>query len=103
MAAATPMATATPVAAATLVAAATPAPTAAPLPAGTRAEDRDVNVSLSEWKLQPSRTKVPAGSIRFLAENIGTTQHALRISRLDCHSHSFRTKLDVNRNFGNQF
>jgi plastocyanin len=66
-------------AAATLVAAATPAPTAAPLPAGTRAEDRDVNVSLSEWKLQPSRTKVPAGSIRFLAENIGATQHALRV------------------------
>jgi YVTN family beta-propeller protein len=61
------------------VAAATPAPTAAPLPAGTRAEDRDVNVSLSEWKLQPSRTRVPAGSIRFLAENIGATQHVLRI------------------------
>jgi uncharacterized cupredoxin-like copper-binding protein len=57
------------------------APTATPevLPAGTRPEDRDVNVSLSEWKLQPSRSKVPAGQIRFLAENTGQTQHALRI------------------------
>jgi YVTN family beta-propeller protein len=68
-----------PTAASTVVAAATPAPTVAPLPAGTRAEDRDVNVSLTEWKLQPSRTKVPAGPIRFLAENTGATQHALRI------------------------
>ncbi len=60
-------------------AAGTPSPTEAPLPAGTRAEDRDVNVSLSEWKLQPSRTKVPTGSIRLLAENTGATQHALRV------------------------
>jgi hypothetical protein len=49
------------------------------LPAGTRPEDRDVNISLSEFKLEPSRTKVPAGSIRLLAENIGATPHALRI------------------------
>lgn len=49
------------------------------LPAGTRAEDRDVNISMSEWKLQPSRTRVPAGEIRFLSENTGLIQHALRI------------------------
>ncbi|MBV9895485.1 MAG: PQQ-dependent sugar dehydrogenase [Chloroflexi bacterium] len=57
------------------------APTSTPeeLPEGTRPEDRDVNVSLSEWKLQPSRTKVPAGTIRFLAEDTGETAHAFRI------------------------
>ena len=57
----------------------TPAPTEQPLPAGTRAEDRDVNISLNEWKLQPSRSRVPAGQIRFLAENTGATAHALEI------------------------
>jgi plastocyanin len=59
--------------------AATPTPTDETLPAGTRAEDRDINISLTEWTLQPSRTRVPAGQIRFLAENTGATQHALRI------------------------
>jgi aldose sugar dehydrogenase len=54
-------------------------PTPETLPAGTRPEDRDVNVTLSEWKTQPSRTTVPAGTIRILAENVGATQHALRI------------------------
>jgi Glucose / Sorbosone dehydrogenase len=49
------------------------------LPAGTRAEDRDINITLSEWKLVPSRTTVPAGSISMLAENLGATQHALRV------------------------
>jgi YVTN family beta-propeller protein len=49
------------------------------LAAGTRAEDRDVNISLSEWKLQPSRTRVPAGEIRFLSEDTGSVEHALRI------------------------
>jgi plastocyanin len=58
---------------------ATPAPTEQPLPAGTRAEDRDINVSLTEWKLQPSRSKVPAGQLRILSEDTGATQHALRI------------------------
>jgi YVTN family beta-propeller protein len=57
----------------------TPAPTEQPLPAGTRAEDRDINVSMSEWKLQPSRPRVPAGQLRFLSEDTGATQHALRI------------------------
>ena len=57
----------------------TPAATEAPLPAGTRAEDRDINISLTEWKLQPSRARVPAGQLRFLAEDTGDTQHALRI------------------------
>jgi YVTN family beta-propeller protein len=56
-----------------------PTPAPEPLPAGTRAEDRDINISLSEWKLQPSRAKVPAGQIRFLSEDTGATQHALRI------------------------
>ena len=46
---------------------------------GTRAEDRDVNISLSEWKLQPSRARVPAGQIRFLSEDTGATKHAFRI------------------------
>jgi YVTN family beta-propeller protein len=58
---------------------ATPTPTEEALPAGTRPEDRDVNISLTEWTLQPSRTRVPAGQIRLLAENTGDTQHALRI------------------------
>jgi YVTN family beta-propeller protein len=56
-----------------------PTPTAEPLPAGTRAEDRDLNISLSEWKLQPSREKVPAGQIRVLSEDTGSTQHAFRV------------------------
>jgi YVTN family beta-propeller protein len=56
----------------------TPLPTEV-LPSGTRAEDRDIGVTLNEWKLQPSRTKVPAGQLRFLAENTGNTAHALRI------------------------
>jgi YVTN family beta-propeller protein len=57
----------------------TPTPTEAQLPAGTRPEDRDINLSLTEWKLQPSRSRVPAGEIRFLAEDTGATQHAFRI------------------------
>jgi plastocyanin len=56
-----------------------PMPTPEPMPAGTRPQDRDMNVSLSEWKLQPSRTRLPAGEIRILAENTGQTQHALRL------------------------
>jgi glucose/arabinose dehydrogenase len=58
---------------------AAPAPTPEPLATGTRPEDRDVNISLSEWKLTPSRTKVPAGKLRLVSENIGATQHSLRI------------------------
>ena len=50
-----------------------------PLPAGTRAEDRDINISLTEWKVQPSRTRMPSGQICFLAEDTGAAQHALRI------------------------
>jgi aldose sugar dehydrogenase len=61
------------------VAQAAPTPTEAPLPAGTRAEDRDLNISLSEWKLKPSRQKVPSGPIRFLSEDTGSTKHAFRI------------------------
>ena len=61
------------------VGASAPTPTAEVLPAGTRPEDRDLNVSLNEWKLQPSRAKVPSGQIRFLAENTGAVQHAIRI------------------------
>jgi len=57
----------------------TPSPSEEVLPAGTRAEDRDINLSLTEWKLQPSRSRVPAGQIRFLAEDTGATQHAFRI------------------------
>jgi YVTN family beta-propeller protein len=57
----------------------TPPPAEQPLPAGTRAEDRDVNISLTEWKLEPSRARVPAGRIHFLSEDTGATQHALRI------------------------
>jgi YVTN family beta-propeller protein len=57
----------------------TPRPTEEVLPAGTRPEDRDINLSLTEWKLQPSRSKVPSGEIRFLAEDTGATQHAFRI------------------------
>jgi plastocyanin len=49
------------------------------LAAGTRAEDRDVNITMSEYKLVPSRTTVPAGTIRVLAENVGAVPHALRI------------------------
>jgi YVTN family beta-propeller protein len=48
-------------------------------PPGTRAEDQDVDVSLSEWALKPSRKTVPAGQIRFVAENLGAMPHALRI------------------------
>jgi hypothetical protein len=69
----------------------TPAPVEEALPAGTRPEDRDINVSLTEWKLQPSRMKAPAGQIRFLAEDTGATQHALRIvgQGLDVSTDSF--------------
>jgi glucose/arabinose dehydrogenase len=58
--------------------AATPQPTEA-LPSGTRPEDRDIGVSLTEWKVQSSRTTVPTGQLRFLAENTGNTAHALRV------------------------
>jgi aldose sugar dehydrogenase len=61
------------------VAQASPTPTPEPLPAGTREEDRDVNLSLSEWAIQPSRAKVPAGKIRFVSENIGATAHSIQI------------------------
>ena len=50
------------------------------LPSGTRAEDRDIGVSLTEWTVGPSRAKVPTGQLRFLAENTGQTAHALRIA-----------------------
>ena len=69
----------TPTAATAAAPRATPVPTEEPLPAGTRAEDRDVNISLTEWKLQPSRGKVPAGHVRILSEDVGATQHAFRI------------------------
>jgi len=59
------------------VSAATPTP--APLPAGTREEDRDINITLSEWSLQPSRPKLPAGKVRIVAENTGATPHAIQI------------------------
>jgi glucose/arabinose dehydrogenase len=49
------------------------------LPAGMRGEDRDINISMSEWKLELSRSKVPAGTIRLLAEDIGAVQHSLRV------------------------
>jgi YVTN family beta-propeller protein len=71
---------AAPTAVADMAAQVAPTPTPEPLPAGTRAEDRDVNISLSEWQLQPSRTRVPAGKIRFLSENTGATPHAFRIA-----------------------
>jgi aldose sugar dehydrogenase len=57
---------------------ANPTPTEV-LAAGTRVEDRDLNISMSEWKLEPSRTKVPAGPVRVLVEDVGAGQHALRI------------------------
>jgi aldose sugar dehydrogenase len=60
------------------VASASPTPTEE-LAAGTRVEDRDVNISLSEWKMEPSRTTIPAGSVRLLAEDIGLSQHAFQI------------------------
>ncbi len=55
----------------------TPAPA---LPPGARAEDRDVNVNLTEWKVQPSRTVIPAGKVRFVVENLGTSVHALEMT-----------------------
>ncbi|MBV9173928.1 MAG: PQQ-dependent sugar dehydrogenase, partial [Chloroflexi bacterium] len=63
-------------------AAATPGPTATPTeaaPAGSTAEDREVDVSLTESKVQISRTRVATGQVRFVAENTGSTAHALRI------------------------
>jgi YVTN family beta-propeller protein len=63
------------------------------LPAGTRAEDRDIGVTLTEWKVQPSRTRVPTGQLRFLAENTGATAHALRIvgNGIDVSTDSFES------------
>jgi aldose sugar dehydrogenase len=55
-----------------------PSPTEV-LPAGTLAEDRDIGVTLNEYTLKPSRVKAPAGHIRFVAENLGTMGHALRV------------------------
>jgi plastocyanin len=72
-------ATATHLIAAPAADASSPLPTETPLPAGTREEDRDVDVSLSEWKVEPSRTTVPTGQLRFVADNTGSTQHRLRI------------------------
>jgi YVTN family beta-propeller protein len=54
-------------------------PTPTPLPAGTREQDRDVDVSLREWSVGPSRGRVPAGTIRLNAENVGATVHSLRV------------------------
>ena len=54
--------------------------TETPTRSGTREEDRDIDIGLSEWKLQPSRTTVPAGQLRFVAENTGRTQHRLRVA-----------------------
>jgi YVTN family beta-propeller protein len=62
-----------------VVANAAPTPTPEALPAGTRAEDRDIDVTLNEWTLEPSRARVPTGQIRFVAENTGVTPHVLRI------------------------
>ncbi|MBI2939210.1 MAG: PQQ-dependent sugar dehydrogenase [Chloroflexi bacterium] len=57
-----------------------PVVTATPsLAQGLREQDRDVNVNLTEWKVTLSRNVVPSGKIRFLAENLGETAHALRI------------------------
>ncbi len=50
------------------------------LPSGLRPEDRDVNVTMTEWKFELSRTTLPAGKIRFVVENIGSTIHAMEIT-----------------------
>jgi YVTN family beta-propeller protein len=56
--------------------AATPTPV---LPAGTRREDRDVDIDLNEWSITVSRTTIPAGAARFVVANLGATTHALQI------------------------
>jgi aldose sugar dehydrogenase len=68
--------------------------TAAPtdvVAAGTHPEDRDINITLSEWRLSPSRSRVPAGRVRLVSENTGATPHALRITGggLDVSTESF--------------
>jgi len=39
--------------------------------------DSTVAVVLKEWSVEPSRSRVPAGVIRFLADNGGTEEHEL--------------------------
>lgn len=56
-----------------------PVPSPTVLPAGTRPQDRDLNVDLSEWQITLSRAKAPAGTLRFVIANLGHTVHALRI------------------------
>jgi YVTN family beta-propeller protein len=56
-----------------------PVSTPESVPTGMRPEDRDVGVTLNEWHVQASRAQLPSGQIRFLAEDTGETQHALRI------------------------
>lgn len=58
----------------------TRAPTPTPQSAGTRPQDRDLNVDLAEWSITMSRRTVPAGRLRFVVANLGHTVHALRIS-----------------------
>jgi uncharacterized cupredoxin-like copper-binding protein len=69
-----------------------PAVTPTAMPAGTRDADRDVDISLTEFSIKPSRTKVPAGKIRFVAENLGSMVHALRVvgKGVDASSESIR-------------
>jgi len=54
----------------------TPTPTSGH---GLREQDRDLNVNLVEWRIEPSRDTVPAGRVRLLVENLGRTVHALRV------------------------
>jgi YVTN family beta-propeller protein len=56
-----------------------PAPSPTALPAGTRPQDRDLNVDLTEWQITLSRAKAPAGPLRLVVANLGHTAHALRI------------------------
>jgi uncharacterized cupredoxin-like copper-binding protein len=52
-------------------------------PAAQAVSDGPVRVTLGEWAVKPSATRVKAGDVRFIATNSGSTEHEMVVIRTD--------------------
>lgn len=50
---------------------------------GGTSESADVIVDMKEWSVTPTKTTIPAGNIRILVRNVGSTAHDFVIIRTD--------------------
>lgn len=61
-----------------------------------------VGVVLSEWKVVPSSSSVPAGKVTFRVANRGTMEHEFVVLRTDRHHHVLPVKAAVAAETGRQ-